>query len=518
MGDNGKPSAVIQAPARRTVSLGRARSARVRVIGTYDAAQTTNRNENLWATVSGRSADAEASPAIRALIRNRCRFEARNNSYCRGMIDTKANDVVGRGPRLQMLTPDAAYDAAIEELFDEWAREINLGLKLRLAVAGRIDSGEGILLFVSNPALKHPVKLDVKLIECDRLRAADGKFTSVTYEDGVTYDELGNPVSYDVLTYHPGATSGQPAGVTSKPVTAADVIHLFKRTRPEQRRGVPEIAPALPLFGQLRRYTLATLSAAETAANIAMALVSKSADIEPVNVDPLDTIDLEMGSVTTMPPGWDITQPESKQPSTQYAEFKRELLNEIARCLGMPLNIALANSSGYNYASGRLDHQMYFKEIQTFQDDLGREAVTPIFVRWLEEYSRLRGAVVRRGEDTGGWVSPALQRVHGLSPALLGRRFTAEPHQWHWDGTEHVDPTKEATAQEMGLRNLTTTLAREYARLGLDWEDELRQIARERALLKELGIELPKQPAPSGAPRPQEPAAPPDDADPIEEE
>ena len=35
-------------------------------------------------------------------------------------------------------------------------------------------------------------------------------------------------------------------------------------------RGLPDILPALPLFAQLRRYTLAVIAAAESAANIAV--------------------------------------------------------------------------------------------------------------------------------------------------------------------------------------------------------------------------------------------------------
>lgn len=60
---------------------------------------------------------------------------------------------------------------------------------------------------------------------------------------------------------------------------------------------------------------------------------------------------------------------------------------------------------------------------------------------------------------------------------------------WFWDGQEHVDPAKEANAQEKRLLNKTTTLATEYARQGKDWETELRQIAKERTLMKELGID-----------------------------
>ncbi|MGE3809027.1 MAG: phage portal protein, partial [Gemmataceae bacterium] len=53
---------------------------------------------------------------------------------------------------------------------------------------------------------------------------------------------------------------------------------------------------------------------------------------------------------------------------------------------------------------------------------------------------------------------------------------------------EHVDPAKEATAQATRLSNHTTTLAEEYAKRGRDWEAELRQRAKEVALMKELGL------------------------------
>jgi hypothetical protein len=36
----------------------------------------------------------------------------------------------------------------------------------------------------------------------------------------------------------------------------------------------------------------------------------------------------------------------------------------------MPFNVAAGNSSGYNYASGRLDHQTYFKAIRVEQAQL----------------------------------------------------------------------------------------------------------------------------------------------------
>jgi hypothetical protein len=63
------------------------------------------------------------------------------------------------------------------------------------------------------------------------------------------------------------------------------------------------------------------------------------------------------------PEGREPSQVKAEHPATTYDMFKREILNEIARCLNMPYNIAACDSSGYNYASGRLDHQAFFKAI-----------------------------------------------------------------------------------------------------------------------------------------------------------
>jgi hypothetical protein len=49
-------------------------------------------------------------------------------------------------------------------------------------------------------------------------------------------------------------------------------------------------------------------------------------------VEPMDLIELERNMLMTMPGGWKMSQIEPAQPATTYAEFKKEILNEIARC------------------------------------------------------------------------------------------------------------------------------------------------------------------------------------------
>src|SRR5574339_1156872 len=108
-------------------------------------------------------------------------------------------------------------------------------------------------------------------------------------------------------------------------VPAESVIHYFRADRPGQSRGIPDITPSLPLFAQLRRYTLAVLAAAETAADFAAVVYTDSpANGEAADVEPMDVIELERRMATVLPGGWKLGQIAAEQPATTYAEFKRE--------------------------------------------------------------------------------------------------------------------------------------------------------------------------------------------------
>lgn len=60
-----------------------------------------------------------------------------------------------------------------------------------------------------------------------------------------------------VLRRHPGDTASWTRGRNGPfefdTVPAGSMIHYFRADRPGQRRGIPDITPALPLFAQLRR-------------------------------------------------------------------------------------------------------------------------------------------------------------------------------------------------------------------------------------------------------------------------
>ncbi|QOJ04325.1 MAG: phage portal protein [Planctomycetia bacterium] len=444
--------------------------------GKYDAAQSTHENRRHWANADHLSANAAASAEVRRTLRCRARYEVANNSYAKGIVLTLANYVVGTGPRLQMLTGDPEANRVIEKEFARWAKAIGLAHKLRTMRIAQCESGEVFALLATNTLVDAPVQLDVRPIEADQVCApwsaptASHRRDAGTTLDGITFDEFGNAVAYCILRQHPGDnTAWKAAGVEFDIQPAESVIHLFRAERPGQSRGIPEITPALPLFATLRRYTLAVLGAAEMAAlPSGVIYTDAAADAEASSVEPMDAVEMDRGTWMTMPFGWKIGQIKAEQPTTVYSDFKHEVINEIARCLNMPFNIAAGNSSGYNYASGRLDHQAFFKSIRIDQRHLADIVLDRILKAWLNE------AVL----------------IEGYLPQSV-RTLDAEfPHQWFWDGFEHVDPAKEANAQATRLNSNTTTLAAEFARSGLDWETELRQRAREISLMRELGLTL----------------------------
>jgi len=452
------PSAGPSVARRRVPQSSSMRMVRAR----YDAAQTTDDNRKHWAFADGLSASAANSPGIRAMLRNRARYEYANNTYAKGMVDTLAREIIGIGPRLQMQTGDRRLNEAIERLWSDWARRTKLTQKLITARVSRCVDGEAFVIRATNGKINHPVKLDLQLIEADRVTDSYGASAFVSPGDGIIYDDWGNPLSYRVLRYHPGDRSIdliRDSGFDSFP--ADSVYHMFAVDRPGQLRGIPEIMSALPLFSMLRRWTLAVIRAAEAAADLAGVIQTQQPDAgdedgeEVIVGEPYEPVELDRGMFTVLPDGSSISQFKAEQPGSTYEAGKAAILREIARCLGMPYNVAAADSSGYNYASGRLDHAMFDRTIEIDRHDMETVLLESLVENWLTE----------------------LELVRRSDPSILPSPITSYQHEWQWRGRDHADPTKEASADHTRIGNGTLTIPDYYAKRGLDWEAEQAQSA-----------------------------------------
>jgi lambda family phage portal protein len=444
----------------------------VRVRAKFDVAET-GEDRRHWANADAFAADAALSPMVRRTMRNRARYERQNNSYLAGMSATLANDLVGTGPRLQLQFGDDETARMVERAFFDWSWQIDLASKLRTMREALVVDGEAFAMMITNPRMPG-VQLDLRLVESEMVATPTELMSqSITPDgstvDGLEFDTVGNVTAYQVLNYHPGS-SFRVNTLEFQRVPSSQMVHWFRPLRPGQHRGMPEVTPALKLFAQLRRYTEAVCAAAETAADFAGFLRTNSPAAEVDEVEAFAEMPIEKRSMVTLPDGWTFEQLKAEQPTSTYAMFKRELIGEIGRCLGLPFNVSALDSSSYNYASGRMDHQVYATTQRILRDDLERKMLDRVLEAWVNEAT------------LAGYMPEGV-------PA-----FSEWDWSWQWDGKEHVDPAKEANAAETRLRNHTTTLAAEYAKQGKQWDVELRQRAAEMNLMGELGlfIEIPQ--------------------------
>lgn len=292
-------------------------------------------------------------------------------------------------------------------------------------------------------------------------------------DSGIRVDKTGNPAEYAFSPYHPG--DGLGTLVDPNWIPAEGVLHLFRHERPGQLRGIPKTTPALPLFAMLRRFTLATITAAETAADFAALLYSESpGDEEQIESEAWDRIEIERGALLTVPGGSRLAQLKAEHPNATYAEFCKMILLEISRCLGVPAVLALGTAENANYSSARMDLQLFYRQMEAERSAIiERDFLDPAFEQWVNE----------------------AMLIDGFLPEEFVQNFDEFEWGWRWAAPFGIDRKKEADGAAAELANHTTTLAREYARMGLDWETELRQRAREMEVMRDLGL-TPQQAAP----------------------
>lgn len=418
----------------------------------YDAAQRTEDNARAWSLVDGLSADAAASPDVRKILRERHRYEFANNPVMNGAVRTVAHDMIGTRPHLKVLSKDKEANREVQKKFVAWADKVGFARKLRLMCRAQILDGESFAILGTNKALSTPVKLDIMPIEAEMVASTLGSLFDASEVDGVILDEQNNPIAYRVLRQHPGAIDGAGVFGASDVLPATDVIHLFRVDRAGQHRGIPFLTPSLTMQHQLRRFMQATLDGAETQAKFPMFFESDlPAEEEDVaSVRPLDTFDIERNMIMTLPSGMKVRQQDVTFPPTGLREFHDVNTTDQMRPILMPKNIASGDSSSYNYASGRLDQQTYFKAIEVDRADCELMATDRIFEAWYREARLIDGylpaSIVDLGEDLD-W-------------------------NWYYDGREHVDEGKNATAGETRIKTGTDHRARILAKQGRDIDEE----------------------------------------------
>lgn len=414
----------------------------------YDAAQTTDEYKNYWAATDALSADAGNSKSVRQKLVQRSRYEIDNNAYVDSMAQTHANYVNGiAGPSLRMQTASKPFNQMVEREFKKWCKAIKLRRKLWAMSHAKVSDGETFGMLRSNPNVKHPVKLDLVVLETEQCTTPFLPYGEAGYIDGVKFDEYGDPQWYDILPFHPGS-EWYHSQWQADAVPARFILHWFAMRRGGQHRGVPEFKSSLNVGASSRRWREATLAASETAAQIAVLLTTNMPPNEEADqVAPFSSVEFRKRMMTTAPMGWQAGQMKAEHPNATYEAFHRAQVSEQGRSKNMPHNLAAGDSSNHNFASGKLDFTPYYMQTGVEREDANDMLLDPLFELWFEE------AALRFG-----WV-----QIPGQTP----------DHTWDWPANPVADEQAKASANETRLKTAQVTISQLYSEDGEDFEDVL---------------------------------------------
>jgi lambda family phage portal protein len=320
--------------------------------------------------------------------------------------------------------------------------------------------------------------LSVKLIEADRLSNPNGKMDTEALAGGISVGEHGEPTSYHFNKYHPGGLAMRNEWVEvpayGKESGRLNVIHLAERIRPDQRRGVPILAPVMESLKILQEYTTAELEAALVSGLFTTFIKTESGEIpDPLyNDDDEDdrTMELAPGLVVGLKEGESIDTANPGRPNQAFDPFVMSVIKQIGAALQIPFELLIKHFSS-SYSASRAALLESWKAFKTRRQWFAKNFCQPIYEAWLYE-AVLTGYVIAPGflESETIRVAYCTALWNGPTPGML-------------------DPTKETQAALMRVEAGFSTRTKEAAEMnGTDFEANTRVAKIENELIKEAGL------------------------------
>ena len=228
-----------------------------------------------------RPADSDTVGELSA-IRARSRDIIRNSSIGAGIIKLMCRGVVGDGLKLMPAINGAVLGLSrekvkeienkIESEFALWAeslfcdseRTLNFYALQDLAFSSFLENGDvfALLTYIKNPVTDYT--LSINLIESDTCNTPSNLLTAAGVMLGIRKNKYNAPVSYFFKTNLPRSEMdafnyySMPFGINEyREVPAYDarnrrqLLHIFKKTRPGQTRGLPFLTPVLEQLKQI---------------------------------------------------------------------------------------------------------------------------------------------------------------------------------------------------------------------------------------------------------------------------
>lgn len=465
----------------------------------WNSGSRSKRGLSQW-TPRVRDANAANLPEL-ALIRERSRDEVRNHPLATAAIETLCGNVIGCGIRpVASLDPEALNIE--QQQADELAKRIDREFRLwadskqadatghsnfyglqELSFRSMLESGDVFILLTRRRRPRGPYSLTLQLIEADRISNPDNQPDTDNLIAGVEYNGRGEPIAYHVRDSHPGDYTNTAMSWRRIPVYSRsgnlNIIHLFKKTRPGESRGMPYLSPVINSLKTLTDYSEAELYAAAISAMFTVFVKTPGGDDTFSPMQPDDNIGgkatdddykLAPGAILSLAQDEEIQIANPGRPNGQFDAFYTAVTKQIATALGMPIEV-LNKHFESSYSAARAALLEAWKTFKQRREFLVTQFCQPVYREWFRE-AVLRGRIPARGFLR----DPALAELYTMA-------------EWIGDGMPQIDPEKEVGAAETRLRIGISTRTRETQQLmGTDYEKIHRQRVKEQRMLEEDGL------------------------------
>jgi len=214
-------------------------------------------------------------------LRKRSRHAIQNHPLAVSAIENYTSQLIGNGITAKWPDKD------VQSLWDKWIKECDAdgidnfyGLQV-LAARSQFESGEVLVRRRARlPQDGLAVPLQIQLLESDHLdENHNDQFGRNNITMGIEFNGIGQRSHYHLWRNHP-SESGTLTGNVRTRVPANDVIHLFRRLRPGQQRGVPELTAVLARLYDIDEMQDSTLMKQKSAALFGWIVTKKSPEIQ----------------------------------------------------------------------------------------------------------------------------------------------------------------------------------------------------------------------------------------------
>jgi lambda family phage portal protein len=461
------------------------------------------------------------------LLVRRLRWAIDNTYMLRRAVDLMVQLVVGQGlnvfyaglpelrpgmnPQDLLTDPLFLFGDESDRSFERWAEEYADSERRRTwyemqATSARdlFGTGNSLWLKVVRPAPAGVSPVCWQLLEFEQLdtcrneAARDGKNR---VDQGIEYNEYGEPVAYWLFDAHPyddyagGFFGGRFSSYEAQRVPANRVVHLALTTRASQSVGVGIGNILLQPSHDEDWLTGHELTAAALAAGLTILIRESEEDDGGVTFDTeagalsepaaygdndaegvphLSEVGLTAGTVARVKADGkeNVEIVESKRPNKDVEPFARFLMNRASMAANLSYHRYTGNPTGASFATLRA----------MINDD--RSYTEPLT-------NALGIRIGKRCRKVHDGTQAALGRFRSVSAVQYGSQLGTY-QDWDVLGPpiRHLNPVEDVQAAAARIRCGLSTLRRECGLLGLNYRRVLMQLAVEGSLSRALGVVL----------------------------